>query len=164
MIRSVINFFKYLFGKRSEILDLDYKDALLAKANVQIYSRKTHKTIEMVSLKYLKSIHSLNRENAKQVLLQRIQQIAKHRDSILKNNEITMQALNQFLPSVSSIKVVQANTLKYLAFEGNGRIAALKEVFGDQKEVFVEVEQYHFKSKKKIVRQLNRLRKLNGLI
>lgn len=156
--------FKYFFGKRSEIQDLDFRDALLAQANVRIYRTKTHKTIEMVPLKYLRCIHSLDRENARNALMQRIKEIERNKDRILKNNEIKMEFLSKFLPSISFIKVIEANSVNYLAFEGNGRIAALKEVFGDSEDIFVEVERYHFKKKKDVVRKLNRLRKLNGLI
>ena len=160
----MINFFKYLFSKRSEIQDLDFRDALLAQANARIYRTRTHKTIEIVSLKYLKFIHSLERENAKSVLTQRIKILADNKENILMNNEIKMSVLNKHIPSVSFIKVIEANSMNYLAFEGNGRIAALKEVFGDSTDICVEVERYHFKNKKSIVRKLNRLRKLNGLI
>ena len=82
----------------------------------------------------------------------------------LINNEIKLKSLAEYLPSISCIKVVAANKLNYLAFEGNGRIAALKEVFGDREDILLEVEEYHFKNKKSIIRILNRLRKLNGLI
>jgi hypothetical protein len=37
-------------------------------------------------------------------------------------------------------------------------------VFGSDADLEVEVELYHFRSSKKIVRRLNRLRRLNGLI
>ena len=160
----MIGIFQYFFGKRSEIQDLDFRDALLAQANVRIYRTRTHKTLEMVPLKHLKLLHSLERENSKNVLAQRIAEIEKNKEDIIINNEIKMDVLNGFLPSISSLKVVEANRLNYLAFEGNGRIAALKEVFGDSEEVFVEVEHYHFKNKKDIVRKLNRIRKVNGMI
>ena len=51
-----------------------------------------------------------------------------------------------------------------LAFEGNGRIAALKNFISDSEDIKIEVEQYHFKNKKSIIRLLNRLRKLNRFI
>lgn len=160
----MINFFKYLFSKRSELSDLDFKDALLAQANVRIYRTRTSKTMEMVPLKYLKLIHSLDRENAKAVLQKRVGELNIHKKSILIDNKIKMVNLSEHLPSVSLIKVVEANSRNFLAFEGNGRIAALKEVFGDKEDVCVEVEKYHFRNKKNIIRKLNRLRKLNGLL
>ncbi|MCK4881716.1 MAG: hypothetical protein KAS92_01685 [Candidatus Omnitrophica bacterium] len=46
---------------------------------------------------------------------------------------------------------------------GNSRELA-KEVFGDREDILVEIEEYHFRNKKDIIRKLNRLRKLNGLI
>jgi len=135
-----------------------------SKETLRIYRKRTHKTVKMIPLKHLKYIHSLNRENARIVLAQRIKDLENNKKELLINNEIKMDALTKYIPSISYIKVVEANSLNYLAFEGNGRIAALREVFGDSEEILVEVEQYHFRNKKDIIRKLNRLRKLNGLI
>ena len=130
--RNPINrFFKYLFSKRSEIYDLDYRDALLAQANVRIYRKRTHKTREMVPLKHLKFIHSLERENARNVLEDRKKALEKNKDHVLVDGMITLSALYKYIPSISPIKAVKANRINYFLFEGNGRIAAVKEVFGD---------------------------------
>jgi len=67
------------------------------------------------------------------------------------------------MPSVSWIKVVQDRPGGYLAFEGNGRIAAMQVVFTPSDGIEVEVEQYYFRNTRKIVRRLNRVRRLNGL-
>jgi len=160
----MINIFQYLFNKRSEIYDLDFRDALLAQANVRIYRTRTHKTIKMVSLKSLKFIHNLERENALQVLDQRKMVLEQYKDKILSQGKINMDILSHYLPSVSFIKVVEANHFNFFIFEGNGRVAALKEVFGDRDDILVQVEQYHFRNKRGIVRKLNQLRKLNGLL
>ena len=65
---------------------------------------------------------------------------------------------------MSWIKTVCENDQSYLTYEGNGRLAALHEVFGREADLEVEVELYHFRRSKKIVRRLNRLRRLNGLL
>jgi len=59
---------------------------------------------------------------------------------------------------------VEAEPDVYLAFEGNGRIEALQAVFGPGDAIVVEVEAYRVRSPRKVVRRLNRVRRLNGLI
>ena len=62
------------------------------------------------------------------------------------------------------MKVVEPEPGAYIAFEGNGRLAAMQEVFSPEDGMRVEVEQYHFRNTPKIVRRLNRVRRLNGLL
>ena len=76
----------------------------------------------------------------------------------------TCADLAEVLPSVSWIKTVRESDQSYLTYEGNGRLAALHQVFGPEADLKVEVELYHFRRTKKIVRRLNRLRRLNGLL
>lgn len=66
------------------------------------------------------------------------------------------------MPSVSAIKVVQDGT-HWLAFEGNGRLYAMREVFTADDGMQVEVEQYVFDDDRSIRRRLNRVRRLNRL-
>jgi hypothetical protein len=132
MKTAIIKIFKYFFNKRSEIYDLDFKDALLAQANARIYRKRKHKSKKMVLLKHLKPIHGLDRENAQQVLDKRKRELEENREHILINNEIRMDVFMKYLPSISFIRVVEANSMNYLAFEGNGRIAALKEVLANK--------------------------------
>jgi len=81
----MITFLKYLFGKRSEVHDFDFRDALLAQVNVRIYRKRTHKTVEMIPLKHLKFIHGLDRENARSVLAKRIKELENNKEDILMN-------------------------------------------------------------------------------
>jgi hypothetical protein len=53
---------------------------------------------------------------------------------------------------------------EYLSFEGNGRIAALQMVFDPGEALEVEVELYRFKNKVSVLRRLNRVRRMNGLL
>jgi hypothetical protein len=72
--------------------------------------------------------------------------------------------LGRYLPSVSWIKVVRESEDAYLAFEGNGRLAAMQTVFTPADGLLVEAELYRFKNPRKIIRRLNRVRRLNGLL
>ena len=154
----------YLKGKKSEIEELDIKDIVMAKAILDIHRTRTHKEIVSVPLFALHQIHLLDRENAIEATRQRAEILEAHRDELLEHGTLSCELLARFLPSVSWIKVVEEKPKSYLAFEGNGRIAAMQRVFSPEEELTVEVELYRFRRPKKIVRRLNRVRRLNGLL
>jgi hypothetical protein len=87
-----------------------------------------------------------------------------HKEELLGHGQISCELLAQYLPSVSWIKVVHEKEGSYLAFEGNGRVAAMQQVFSPEENLAVEVEQYHFRNPRKIIKRLNRVRRLNGLL
>lgn len=154
----------YLLGKRSELEDLDLSDVVMAKAIFDIHRTRTHKEVVRVPLFSLHQIHTLDRDNAIAATRRRIEVLQAHRQELLEARALTCDVLGRVLPSVSWIKVVEAAPGSYLAFEGNGRIEALQAVFGPADGVSVEVEAYRFRNPKKVVRRLNRVRRLNGLI
>lgn len=87
-----------------------------------------------------------------------------HKEELIQQNNLTQGILNQYLPSVSGIKVVKESDQSYIAYEGNGRLVALQKVFEPADNLSIEVEEYYFKDYKKILRRINRVRKLNKLI
>ena len=164
MIRNLRKLGSYLLGKRDEVQELDLKDLLMAKVILDIHRKRTHKEFVLISLRDLKPIHTLDRENAIRATRARVEALGPHRDRLLSAGRLTRDELADVLPSVSWIKTVREHDHSFLAYEGNGRLAALHEVFGLDADLGVEVELYHFRNPKKIVRRLNRLRRLNGLI
>ncbi len=154
----------YLLGKRSELEDLDLSDVMMAKAILDIHRKKTRKDVVRVPLFALHQIHTLDRENAIAATRRRIEVLREHRRELVEAGTITLDVLARVLPSVSWIKVVEAEPDTYLAFEGNGRIEALQAVFGPEDGIAVEVEAYRVRHAKRILRRLNRVRRLNGLI
>ena len=111
----------------------------------------------------LHQIHILDRESAIFATRKRIEALEANKKYLL-DGVLTYNRLERYLPSVSSIKVVEEKSEVYLAFEGNGRIAAMQTVFSHEDGLQVEVEQYMFRNPKKIIRRLNRVRRLNGLL
>lgn len=154
----------YLLGKRSELEALDLSDVVMAKAILDIHRKKIRKDVVRVPLFSLHQIHTLDRDNAIAATRRRIEVLQAHRQELLLARALTFDVLGRVLPSVSWIKVVEAEPDVYLAFEGNGRIEALQAVFGPDDGIVVEVEAYRFRSPRKIVRRLDRVRRLNGLI
>ena len=154
----------YLVGKRSELEDLDLRDVVMAKAILDIHRKRTHKEVVSVPLFSLHQIHTLDRENALRATRRRVEALEAHKSELLELGTLTCETLAQYLPSVSWIKVVQEAADCYLAFEGNGRIAAMQTVFEPGDGIAVEVEQYLFRKPRKILRRLTRVRRLNGLL
>ncbi len=160
MIRNIL---KYLFGKKSELTHLSTKDALLAKVILDIHRKRTHTKFVLVPLFSLKPIHVIDRENALLATEKRIEKLREVKDEFLTKNRITREVLAEYLPSISAIKVVQESENSIIAYEGNGRLVALQRVFEPTDGLMIEVEQYHFRNPAKILRRMNRIRRLNGL-
>jgi hypothetical protein len=155
---------RYLLGKQSEFEHLDVKDIVMAKAILDIHRTRSHKQVISVPLFALRQIHLLDRENAIQATRRRVEALQSHRQELLGQGTLSCDLLANYLPSVSWIKVVKESPDSYLAFEGNGRIAAMQAVFTPEDGLLVEVVEYVFRSPKKILRRLNRVRRLNGLL
>ena len=164
MIHNLRKLADYLIGKSDEVQDLDLKDLLMAKVILDIHRTRVRKDLVFLPLGYLKPIHALDRPNAIRATEARVEALRPHYERFLVAGTLTCADLSEVLPSVSWIKTVCENDQSYLTYEGNGRLAALHEVFGREADLEVEVELYHFRRSKKIVRRLNRLRRLNGLL
>lgn len=162
-LTKVSNFFSYLWGKKTELSDMDERDALLAKVVMDIHRKRSNSRFVLVPLMDLYPIHPINRENAIEATKERVLALEPFQDELRKTRVLNRQKLNEYLPSVSAIKVVMTETDFYVAFEGNGRLAALQEVFSISDHLELEVELYQFDDPTKIVRRINRLRKMHKL-
>jgi len=153
----------YLVGKRSELEDLELKDAVLAKTILDIHRKKSGKETVMVPLFALHPVHAIDRPSAEAATAKRAAVLREHRPELLELGQLTQVELARFLPSVSWIKVVCEAEERYISFEGNGRIAALQAVFCQNDKMQIEVEEYVFARPAKIVRRLRRVQRMNGL-
>ena len=163
MLHSLRRFTSYLFSKRSEVADLDVKDAVLAKTVLDIHRKRTHSSFTYVPLFHIQPIHVIDRQQALEVTKQRAGLLASVREELCRHRRLSRELLASHLPSVSGIKVVRQSPERVIAYEGNGRLAALQQVFSSDDGIEVEVEEYHFARPEKILRRINRVRRLNGL-
>ncbi|WP_428242933.1 hypothetical protein [Gynuella sp.] len=163
MLETIRKFIRYLLKKRTEFKDLNKKDALLAKAVLDIHRKRTHSSFVQIPLFSIQQIHVIDRENAIAETQKRIQILQAARHELMQDKIFTRERLASYLPSVSGIKVVKQPDNQYIAYEGNGRLVALQSVFSATDQIYVEVEEYHFKNPQKILRRMNRVRRLNGL-
>lgn len=164
MFSKIQQFFDYLLGKRSELKDLDLKDAVMAKVILKIHRTRTHKEEIQVPLHHVVQLHKLDRENSMAATKARVDTLTEHKEALLDDPIFTRERLMEYLPSVSGIKVVQESPECYIAYEGNGRLAALQTVFNEADGIQLEVEEYHFKNSAKVLKGLNKVRRMNGFI
>lgn len=152
----------YLLSKRSEVAQMDYKDAYMAKVVMDIHRKRGSKRLMRVPLAQLEPIHRIDRDSALRAMRERAEALRAHRDRLLTAKLLDIETLQAIIPSVSQIKVVQDGG-RWLAFEGNGRLYAMREVFTADDGMQVEVEEYVFDDPRSIHRRLHRIRKLNRL-
>ncbi len=164
LIDKTLNFFRYLLGKSSDLRDLDRNDVLLGKVVLDIHRKKSGSELAYVPLNDILPIHPIDREEAIETLHERASTVATHREEIEKQGKISREFLHEFLPSVSDIKVADLGDGRFVAFEGNGRLAALREGLGADASLPVEVERYRFstRDRNRFRRQIDKLRRSNG--
>jgi|TARA_B110000238_G_C16140689_1_gene446092 hypothetical protein len=163
MFHKIGDFLSYLVDKKSEIADLETKDALLAKTILDIHRKRTHSDFVIVPLFSLTQIHAIDHENAIKSTQDRVNLLKENKNILLGKKVLTRDVLSDVLPSISAIKVVRQPDDSYIAYEGNGRLVALQEVFFPSDRISVEVEEYYFNNPVKILRRMTRIRELNGL-
>ena len=155
------NLIDYLDDKKSELIDLRFRDALLAKAVTDIH-RYTDKTYMLyVPLTAITPIHCIDRESAIDKVNKRAAILAEHKQALLQIGKLDKESLLQYLPSVSGIKVIKEKEGSYISFEGNGRVAAFKQVFDENDAIELEVEEYQLTDYEKILRRVDRVRRRN---
>lgn len=161
---KVLSLVSYVFGKRDELTEMGPSDVLMAKVILDIHRKRTHTSFVMAPLYGLHPIHPLDRDGVMETTRQRAEALTNHRAEILDAGGMDGDMLQRLLPSVSAIKAVRLEGDSFLVYEGNGRLGAMKEVFTPEDGIAIEVEEYHFRNPAKIIRRLNRVRRLNGLI
>ncbi len=162
MIHTLRTWWHYFLGKRGELAHMDHKDAYMAKVVMDIHRKRTGKTVVRIPLAQLEPIHRIDRESALRSARERAEALRAHRDALLTTKLLDSEALQTIIPSVSQIKVVRDGD-RWLAFEGNGRLYAMREVFAPEDGMQVEVEEYLFDDPRSLQRRLRRVRKLNRL-
>ena len=162
MRATISKWWHYLLGKRGELAHMDHQDAYMAQVVMDIHRKRTGKTLVRVPLAQLEPIHRIDRDSALRSARERADALRTHRDALLAKKLLDSEALQTIIPSVSQIKVVRDGD-RWLAFEGNGRLYAMREVFAPEDGMQVEVEEYVFADARSIRRRLQRVRRLNRL-
>ena len=137
----------------------------MGKIVLDVHRKRLETSMASIPLHQLQPIHPIDRDEARETMQRRACVVEAHRSEILERGNLPVAFLHEFLPSISNIKVVGLGNGLYVAFEGNGRLAAIREGLGPEADVDVEVELYHLdrKARKKLKRRIERVRRWNGL-
>lgn len=160
----LLRWWRYFWGKRDELAALDWKDAELARIVLRIHRHRRSVDWQFVPLGAIAPIHPINRPTALAAAEERAARIRLHADALREEGRIGRERLQEVLPSVSAIKLVQVEQARFVSYEGNGRLAALGEVFADTPDLLVECELYDIGHAPRLLRRIARLRAAHGLV
>ncbi|HRG15877.1 MAG TPA: hypothetical protein PLB00_07765 [Pseudomonadota bacterium] len=158
----LLRWWRYLWGKRDEVAALDGKDAELARIVLRIHRHRRGIDWRFVPMAAIAPIHPINRPTALASAEERAARIRPIADALRAEARIGRDRLQAVLPSVSAIKLVEIAPGRFVSFEGNGRLAALRSVFTDAAALEIECELYDIAHATRLLRRIERLRLAHG--
>lgn len=158
----LLRWWRYLWGKRDEVAAMDWRDAELARIVLAIHRRRRGIDWRFVPIRDIAPIHPINRPTALAAAEARAASIRPLADELRTEGRIGRDRLQSVLPSVSAIKLIETAPGRYVSFEGNGRLAALRSVFADDADLQVECECYDLGPAARLLRRIARLRRAHG--
>lgn len=148
----------WILHKTPELKQLSVSDALLAKIVIDIKREAKDPQFKSVPLHAIRPIHPINRQTAIEKVHDRVKSLLLIRDRLLREGMISNEVLIEAMPSVSPIQVIPFDG-HYIAFEGNGRLAALHEAFKHD-EIKLEVEEFEISDNSHILEDIKKLQEL----
>lgn len=92
----------------------------------------------------------------------RIDQLHINAPSITERG-LSIGLQNELIPSQGALRVIRDRTGRYIVKDGNGRLYAIKQVFGSNPELRIEVQEYRHVDPD-IINLLEDIRKTNDLV
>jgi len=161
--RGLSGFLRYLCGKRYELQYLDANDIWMYFTVTSLYWHTERTERRLVPLDTIKSLHPIVRSTAVDLIEDRTKSLTVHRRDIIETGRVDRVLQDACIPSVSPINVVAEDPSNYIAFEGNGRLEAIRRVVAGIPGVLVEVVVYHPTNHESCVRRMRHLRTRNGM-
>ncbi|MBL0028477.1 MAG: hypothetical protein IPO95_05135 [Rhodanobacteraceae bacterium] len=158
----LLRWWRYFWDKREEVAALDWKDAELARIVLRIHRHRRSVDWRHVPLRAIAPIHPINRPTALAAATERAERIRPIADALRAEGRIGRARLHEVLPSVSAIKLVETAPGRFVSYEGNGRLAALRQVFVDHPDLQIECEIYDIAHAPRLLRRIARLRAAHG--
>lgn len=158
----LLRWWRYFWDKREEVAALDWKDAELARIVLRIHRHRRSVDWRHVPLRAIAPIHPINRPTALAAATERAERIRPIAEVLRAEGRIGRERLHEVLPSVSAIKLVETAPGRFVSYEGNGRLAALRQVFVDHPDLQVECELYDIAHAPRLLRRIARLRAAHG--
>jgi hypothetical protein len=161
--RGLSGFLRYLREKRYELQYLDANDLWIYFTVMSLYWHTDRTECRLVPLDTIKPLHPIDRSTAIDLLEDRTKSIAAHRRGIIETGRVDRVLQDGCMPSVSPINVVAEDQFNYIAFEGNGRLEAIRRVVAGFPGVLVEVVVYHLTSQESCVGRMRHIRARYGI-
>lgn len=164
--RGLIGFLRYLRGKRHELRHLNANDLWTYFTVASLYWHKERTECRLVPLDTIKSLHPIRtvRSTAVDLLEDRTKALTAYRRDIIETGRVDRALQDACMPSVSPINVLAEDPPNYIAFEGNGRLEAIRQVAAGIPGMLVEVVVYHPTNHESCVGRLRRIRAKNGMV
>jgi len=154
----------WLFAKRSELFQMNHKDALMAHIVVDIMQNSKKHGFKYCKLHSLDPIHPVdNRKNTIRATQERVNKLKPYRNKLLKRRKLSKEDLSKYLPSATYARAIPTSEGRHFTFEGNGRIAALKQIFTPQDNIEIELDVYYPRHGRKVRRNIKKLRAMHGM-
>ena len=162
--RGLSGFMRYLGGKRSELRHLNAHDLWTYFTVTSLYWHNKRTEHRLVPLEAIKPLHPIVRSAAIALIEERTKSLTAHRRDIIETGRVDRVLQDACMPSVSPINVMAEDPSHYIAFEGNGRLEAIRRVVAGIPGVLVEVVVYHPTNHESCVERLRRIRAKNGMV
>lgn len=161
--RGLTGFLRYLGEKRSELWHLNANDLWTYFTVTSLYWHNKQTDSRWVPLEAIKPLHPIVRSAAIALIERRMKSLTVHRHDILATGRVDRVLQDACMPSVSPINVVAEDPSHYIAFEGNGRLEAIRRVVAGIPGVLVEVVVYHPTNHESCIRRLRYIRTRYGM-
>ncbi|MBT6253790.1 hypothetical protein HOI83_00970 [Candidatus Uhrbacteria bacterium] len=156
MFTMINNIWKWLYSKRNEVAQLQYRDLLMAQIVMEIMNVNDGNGFEYLPLDSLRQLHPVdNREDTIASTELRSKTIERKRKALIKKKRLSKEDVAELMPSVTYMRAIPAKD-GYIVFEGNGRLVALQNVLSGH-GVLVELDVYRPTRHAAILRKIKRL-------
>ena len=149
---------EYVSGKRSEIKQMDHRDLYAAKVITEIQARKHSETTRVLPIEDILYFHPINRESALEKVREREQVIRQYESELREQGVLTKEWMREHLSSLTYCKVVPYGD-KFVAYEGNGRLMAIRNVIPEG--IGIEVDYIDIPNS--LERKIRKVRQKNGI-
>jgi len=129
-------------GKVGEIRYLDRRAVPATKLRLEIMASTRERVMRAIPLRDLEMIHTVTRDPAVEKLDRRVEALGGEADAIRAKGVVDAATQERLIPSKNPIRVIKTREGKFVVFDGNGRLEAIKRAFGDNPELRVEVQEH----------------------
>lgn len=132
-------FFKYWLDKIRELPHYNISNVYASVLRISIFLAVKKTEVKSILLSKLLPIHVISHGTAVIKTQQRAEAL---RNGVKENEFLSLEIQNRLIPSKNPMRVVPYGQDRYVVFDGNGRLWAMKEAFGESSERVIEVEHF----------------------